>query len=68
MKETGTLRSKPIDTPMNPNIHFDKNLGELLVDPRKYRRLIDKLIDLNLTRLDISFVKGVLSRYMQSLY
>ena len=44
LKETCTLGSKPIDTPMDPNIHFDQNLGEPLNDLRKYRRLIGKLI------------------------
>jgi len=33
LEETGTVR-KPIDTPMNLNIHFDQNLRELLADPK----------------------------------
>jgi len=35
LEEVGTLRSKHIDNPMDPNIHFDQNLGESLVDPEK---------------------------------
>jgi len=53
---------------MNPNIHFDQNLGESLADLEKYKRLIDKIIYLIVTRPDITFVVGVFSRYMQSLY
>ena len=64
LEETGTLGSKPIGTPMDPNSHFDQNLGESLADPGEYRRLIDKLIYLIVTRPDIIFVVGVLSRYI----
>jgi len=53
---------------MNPNIRFDETLREPLVDPEKYKRLIDKLIYLTVMRLDITFIVGVLNRYMQSLY
>jgi len=60
LKEIGTLGSKPIYIPMNPNIYFGQNLGKLLTDPRKYRRLIGKLIYLIVTRLDITFDVGVL--------
>ena len=52
---------------MDPNIYFYQNLGEPVVDPEKYTRLISKLIYL-ITRLDITFVVDVLSGYMQSPY
>jgi len=32
LKETGTLVSKLIDTPIDPNIHFDQNLEESFAD------------------------------------
>jgi len=35
-----------------------------LDDPRRYRRLIEKLIYLTVSRPDITFVVGVLSRFM----
>ena len=50
MKETGTLGSKPIDTLMDPNIHFDQNLGEPLTNSGKYKQLIGKLIYLIVSR------------------
>jgi len=53
---------------MDSNIHFDQNIGEPLADPGEYRRLIGKLIYIIVTRSDIIFVVGVLSRYLQSLY
>jgi len=36
LEETGTLGSKPIDTPMDANICFDQNLEKSLVDLGKY--------------------------------
>jgi len=37
LEETSILESKPISTPMNPNICFNQNLGEPFADPQKYR-------------------------------
>jgi len=68
LKEIGTLGSKPVDTYIDPNIHFDQNLGEPLANPGMYKRLIGKLIYLTVTRSDIRFVVGVLSQYVQSSY
>jgi len=56
------IGSKPIDTPMDPNICLDQNIGEPLDDPRQYRPLIDKLIYWTVEWHDIKFVVGVLSR------
>jgi len=33
LEETGILRYKPIETPIDPNIRLEKNLGQLLDDP-----------------------------------
>ena len=49
LEEISTLGFKLIDILMDPNIHFDQNLGEPLVDLGKYRRLIGKLIYLIVT-------------------
>jgi len=58
LEETGTLESKPIDTPIDSNICFDQNLGEPLADPRQYRQLIGKLIYLTITRLILYLLCG----------
>jgi len=42
LKEIGALGSKSIDIPIDPNIHLDQNLGELLASSGQSRRLIDK--------------------------
>ena len=68
LEETSTLGSKHIYTPMDHNIRFNQNLGEPLADLEKYKRMIGKLSYLTVTRPNITFIIGVLSRYMQSLY
>ena len=40
--ETCKMGSRPIDTSIDPNICFDQHLGEPLVDPVQYWRLINK--------------------------
>ena len=39
-------------------------VSHILDDPERYRRLTEKLIYLTVTRSDISFVVGMLSRFM----
>ncbi|RDY10922.1 Copia protein, partial [Mucuna pruriens] len=41
--------------------------GEPYSDPKRYRRLVGKLIYLTITRPDISFAMGVVSQFMQAL-
>jgi len=63
LEEAGLLGCKPTNTPMeaNVNLWFDDSHT---LDPGRYRRLIRKLINLTVTRSDITFVVGVLSRFM----
>ena len=57
----GMLDYKPVDTPMDPNVKLVPSQGELLRDPRRYRRLVGKLNYLIITRPDISFPVSVVS-------
>ena len=63
LEETGFLGCKPANTPMEANVYlwFDDNHT---LDPGRYRRLIGKLIYLTVTRPNITFAIGVLSRFM----
>ena len=66
LADTSMLDSKPIDTPMDPNVKLVLGQREPLRDPRKYRRLVGKLNYLTITRLDISFPVSIVSHFLQS--
>ena len=61
LEETSLLDSKPVDTPMDPNIKLLPGHGERLSVPRRYLRLVRKLNYLTVTRPDISFVVSMVS-------
>lgn len=63
LRETGMLGCKPVSTPMEPQgkQHME---GSRPTDKGSYQRLVGKLIYLSYTRPDISFVVGMVSRYM----
>lgn len=63
LAETGMLGAKPCSTPMVPNLQLTKE-GELLKDPERYRRLVEKLNYLIMTRLDIAYLVRIVSQYM----
>ncbi|XP_019252634.1 PREDICTED: uncharacterized protein LOC109231425 [Nicotiana attenuata] len=65
---------KPVSTPMEQNhklttVEYDKHVGNVddaeLQEAGSYQKLIGKLFDLTITRLDISFAVQVLSQFMQ---
>ncbi|KAF5764307.1 putative RNA-directed DNA polymerase [Helianthus annuus] len=56
---------KPIETPMDSVVKLSADSGKELADPTMYRQIVGSLIYLTLTRPDIAFEVGVLSRYMQ---
>lgn len=66
LKKFGMLACKPIETPMENTVKLCVDKGKELEDPTMYRQIIGSLIYLTLTRPDISFEVGVLSRYMQN--
>ncbi|KAE8725578.1 PLAC8 family protein [Hibiscus syriacus] len=71
MKELGQLKHflglELISTPMEPNAKMCAHEGKDLEDATIYRQLVGSLIYLTLTRSDISYAVGVMSRYMQNL-
>ena len=64
LEKTRLLGCKPASTQLEANIDLWFDDSHTLDDPRRYRRLIRKLIHLNATRPDITFVVGVLRRFM----
>ena len=59
LEETSLLGSKPMETPMDPNVKLYEDQGELLSNLERYRCLIGKLNYLTITRPDILFVVSV---------
>jgi hypothetical protein len=66
LESYGMLESKSLSTPMEPNAKLCAGEGKDLQDTRMYRQLVGSLIYLTLTRPDIAFAVGVVSRHMQN--
>ncbi|XP_057540751.1 uncharacterized mitochondrial protein AtMg00810-like [Amaranthus tricolor] len=60
------LNCKPLLTPMEPNNKLRIGEGKDLKDTRMYRQLVGSLLNLTLTRPDIAYAVGVVSRHMQN--
>ena len=58
-------KCNPISSPMEQNLKLTSKEGDEFEDATKYRKLVGSLIYLISTRLDIYFVVGILSRFMQ---
>ncbi|KAL5768866.1 hypothetical protein ACOSQ2_015649 [Xanthoceras sorbifolium] len=65
LTETGKLGARPCSAPMTPNMHLTGE-GEIIEDPEKYRRLVEKLNYLTVTRPDIAYSVSVVSQFMSS--
>ena len=63
LSETRKLGVKPCSSPMAPGVHLTKE-GDLFEDPERYRRLVEKLNYLTVTRLNIVHSVSVVSQYM----
>ena len=57
--------ARPISSPMDPNEKLSSNDSSGLADAVRYRQLVGSLVWLLNTRLDVSFVVGILSSFMQ---
>ncbi|KAI3500109.1 hypothetical protein L1887_35925 [Cichorium endivia] len=66
LQKFGMLECKSVSTPIEPNAKICAHEGKELEDGTTYRQLVGSLIYLTLTRPDISYAVGVMSRYMQS--
>ncbi|KAL9840874.1 putative RNA-directed DNA polymerase [Arabidopsis thaliana] len=55
LASTGMINCKLVSVPMIPNVKLMKADGELLEDREQYRRIVGKLMDLTITRPDITF-------------
>ena len=63
-EEIGMLDCKSVDTPKDPNVKLVHGQGELLRDPRRYRRLVGRLNYLTITQPNSSFPMSVVSQFL----
>ncbi|RVW64923.1 Retrovirus-related Pol polyprotein from transposon RE1 [Vitis vinifera] len=66
LKETGMLRCKPIDTPMDSQKKLGIEKESTAVDRGRYQRLVGHLIYLSHTRPDIGFAVSAVSQFMHN--
>ncbi|KAL3523634.1 hypothetical protein ACH5RR_016468 [Cinchona calisaya] len=62
----GLTNTTSVDTPMEINVKYRRDEGELLEDPTFYRKLVGSLIYLTITRPDISYAVHIVSKFMQA--
>ncbi|XP_023755293.1 uncharacterized mitochondrial protein AtMg00810-like [Lactuca sativa] len=66
LKDLNMVNEEPIATPMNTNEKLVSSDGTGMAEPQMYRSIVGRLIYLTHTRPDISYVVGVVSRFMHS--
>jgi hypothetical protein len=66
LSEYGMTGCKPISIPLEQNVKLSADEGDLVEDTTMYRRIVGNLIYMTITRLDLSYVVGVVSQFMQT--
>jgi hypothetical protein len=62
--DSGTVGSKPVSTPSDPSIKLYLDSSPPFEDIAAYRRLVGRLLYLNTTRPDITFITQQLSQFL----
>jgi len=57
---------KLISIPLEQNVKLSADEGNLVEDTTMYRRILGSLIYMTIIRLDLSYVIGVVSQFMQT--
>ena len=64
LEDSGLLGCRPSQFPMEQNLKLDKGEDEERADVNAYRRLVGRLLYLQATRPDITYVVNVLSQFV----
>ncbi|XP_059307685.1 uncharacterized mitochondrial protein AtMg00810-like [Lycium ferocissimum] len=62
----GLQESPFVDTPLELNVKYRRDEGDLILDPTLFRQLVGSLNYLTITRPDISFAVQQVSQFMQT--
>ncbi|MCO5592207.1 hypothetical protein L7F22_046205 [Adiantum nelumboides] len=63
----GMADYKPISTPLDQNLKFRIDEGEVLDDATMYSRIVDSLIYMTISWPNLSYAVGLVSQFMQLL-
>ncbi|CAN1849719.1 Retrovirus-related Pol polyprotein from transposon TNT 1-94 [Linum perenne] len=66
LEKFGMLECKPVSAPVDASVKLRSTEGKDLEDTTTYRQLVGSLIYLTLTRPDLSYAVGLVSRFMQN--
>ena len=66
LSKAGITDNKTVSTPLKYNAKLTPLDGEPISDATRYRQLVGSLIYLTITRLDISHVVGMVSKFMNA--
>ncbi|XP_019442241.1 PREDICTED: uncharacterized protein LOC109346955 [Lupinus angustifolius] len=62
----GLQMANPVDTPLEVNVKYHRDEGDILPNPLLYRQLVGSLNYLTITRPDISFAVQQVSQFMHT--
>lgn len=66
LSDAGLLGCKTVDTPLPKNCKLVASQVKPLAEPEKYRRLVGRLLYMNFTRPDITYVVQQLSQFVEA--
>jgi hypothetical protein len=64
--EYGMMGCKPISIPLEQNVKLSADEGNLVEDTTMYKCIVGSLIYMTIIRLNLSYVVGVVSQFMQT--
>ncbi|KAJ9538498.1 hypothetical protein OSB04_031231 [Centaurea solstitialis] len=64
LKDSGLTGCRPSLFPMEPNLKLEKGEEEERIDVSQYRRLVERLFYLQVTRPDIAYFVSILSQFV----
>ncbi|XP_013617249.1 PREDICTED: uncharacterized mitochondrial protein AtMg00810-like [Brassica oleracea var. oleracea] len=66
VSDCGLLGAKLVSIPVEQNHHLTADKGPLFSDPKKYRRLVGRLVYLSITRPELCYAIHLLSQFMKA--